>query len=120
MNKIKLKLEQSSVILREESSAFGEINLTLLLHLGPIIFQLVMILPFYLQPLAYFLVSVFIGNYRYFLVSFHINKTSSSLFDSMYQQDNQVNSDLIHQISNSYEIKVKMQYRFNCQNLIPH
>ncbi len=25
----------------------------------------------------------------------------------MYQQDNQVNSDLIHQISNSYEIKVK-------------
>lgn len=42
-----------------------------------------------------------------FLVSFHINKTSSSLFDAMYQKDNQVNSHLIHQISNSYEIKVK-------------
>ncbi|MDX8254078.1 ABC transporter ATP-binding protein [Acinetobacter pittii] len=104
------QIETGTVIsdLARGSSAFGEINLTLLLHLGPIVFQLVMIFTVLfttinlLFSISFLLVAIVI-----FVVSFHINKTSSSLFDAMYQQDNQVNSHLIHQISNSYEIKVK-------------
>ena len=104
------QIETGTVIsdLARGSSAFGEINLTLLLHLGPIVFQLVMIFTVLfttinlLFSISFLLIAIVI-----FVVSFHINKTSSSLFDAMYQQDNQVNSHLIHQISNSYEIKVK-------------
>lgn len=109
------QIEAGTVIsdLARGSSAFGEINLTLLLHLGPIIFQLVMIFAVLFTTISllfsiiFLLVAIVI-----FLVSFHINKTSSSLFDSMYQKDNQVNSHLIHQISNSYEIKVKNAVQF--------
>lgn len=104
------QIEAGTVIsdLARGSSAFGEINLTLLLHLGPIIFQLVMIFAVLFTTISLlFSISFLLVAIIIFLVSFHINKRSSSLFDSMYQQDNQVNSHLIHQISNSYEIKVK-------------
>lgn len=104
------QIEAGTVIsdLARGSSAFGEINLTLLLHLGPIIFQLVMIFAVLFTTISLvFSISFLLVAIGIFLVSFHINKTSSSLFDSMYQKDNQVNSHLIHQISNSYEIKVK-------------
>ncbi|MGN2484770.1 ATP-binding cassette domain-containing protein [Acinetobacter calcoaceticus] len=104
------QIEAGTVIsdLARGSSAFGEINLTLLLHLGPIIFQLVMIFAVLFTTISLlFSISFLLVAIVIFLVSFHINKTSSSLFDSMYQKDNQVNSHLIHQISNSYEIKVK-------------
>ncbi|MFV7501187.1 ATP-binding cassette domain-containing protein [Acinetobacter pittii] len=104
------QIEAGTVIseLARGSSAFGEINLTLLLHLGPIIFQLVMIFAVLFTTISLlFSISFLLVAIVIFLVSFHINKRSSSLFDSMYQQDNQVNSDLINQISNSYEIKVK-------------
>lgn len=104
------QIEAGTVIsdLERGSSAFGEINLTLLLHLGPIIFQLVMIFAVLFTTISlvfsigFLLIAIVI-----FIVSFHINKTSSSLFDAMYEQDNLVNSHLIHQISNSYEIKIK-------------
>ncbi len=104
------QIETGTVIsdLARGSSAFGEINLTLLLHLGPIVFQLVMIFTVLFTTInLLFSVSFLLVAIVIFVVSFHINKTSSSLFDAMYQQDNQVNSHLIHQISNSYEIKVK-------------
>ncbi|UGQ26562.1 ATP-binding cassette domain-containing protein [Acinetobacter calcoaceticus] len=104
------QIEAGTVIsdLARGSSAFGEINLTLVLHLGPIIFQLVMIFAVLFTTISLlFSISFLLVAIVIFLVSFHINKTSSSLFDSMYQKDNQVNSHLIHQISNSYEIKVK-------------
>lgn len=104
------QIEAGTVIsdLARGSSAFGEINLTLLLHLGPIIFQLVMIFAVLFTTISLlFSISFLLVAIVIFLVSFHINKTSSSLFDAMYQKDNQVNSHLIHQISNSYEIKVK-------------
>lgn len=104
------QIEAGTVIsdLARGSSAFGEINLTLLLHLGPIIFQLAMIFAVLFTTISLvFSISFLLIAIIIFLVSFHINKTSSSLFDAMYQKDNQVNSHLIHQISNSYEIKVK-------------
>ncbi|MCU4348258.1 ABC transporter ATP-binding protein/permease [Acinetobacter lactucae] len=104
------QIETGTVIsdLARGSSAFGEINLTLLLHLGPIIFQLVMIFVVLFTTISLlFSISFLLIAIIIFLVSFHINKKSSSLFDAMYQKDNQVNSHLIHQISNSYEIKVK-------------
>ncbi|RSP95152.1 ABC transporter ATP-binding protein [Acinetobacter baumannii] len=104
------QIETGTVIsdLARGSSAFGEINLTLLLHLGPIVFQLVMIFTVLFTTInLLFSVSFLLVAIVIFAVSFYINKTSSSLFDAMYQQDNQVNSHLIHQISNSYEIKVK-------------
>ncbi|WP_336004115.1 ABC transporter ATP-binding protein [Acinetobacter pittii] len=104
------QIETGTVIsdLARGSSAFGEINLTLLLHLGPIVFQLVMIFTVLFTTInLLFSVSFLLVAIVIFVVSFYINKTSSSLFDAMYQQDNQVNSHLIHQISNSYEIKVK-------------
>lgn len=104
------QIETGTVIsdLARGSSAFGEINLTLLLHLGPIIFQLVMIFAVLFTTISLlFSISFLLIAIIIFLVSFHINKKSSSLFDAMYQKDNQVNSHLIHQISNSYEIKVK-------------
>ncbi|WP_343568861.1 ABC transporter ATP-binding protein [Acinetobacter sp.] len=94
--------------LERGSTAFGEINLTLTFYLGPIIFQLVMIFAVLfttislLFSIGFLLVAIII-----FIVSFYINKRSSSLFDAMYEKDNLVNSHLIHQISNSYEIKVK-------------
>ena len=94
--------------LERGSTAFGEINLTLTFYLGPIIFQLVMIFAVLFTTISllfsfsFLLVAIII-----FIVSFHINKRSSSLFDAMYEKDNLVNSHLIHQISNSYEIKVK-------------
>lgn len=109
------QIEAGTVIsdLARGSSAFGEINLTLLLHLGPIIFQLVMIFAVLFTTISLlFSISFLLVAIVIFLVSFHINKTSSSLFDSMYQKDNQVNSHLIHQISNSYEIKVKNAVQF--------
>ncbi|MDS7928366.1 ABC transporter ATP-binding protein [Acinetobacter sp. V102_4] len=104
------QIEAGTVIsdLARGSSAFGEINLTLLLHLGPIIFQLAMIFAVLFTTISLvFSISFLLIAIIIFLVSFHINKTSSSLFDAMYQKDNQANSHLIHQISNSYEIKVK-------------
>lgn len=94
--------------LERGSTAFGEINLTLTFYLGPIIFQLVMIFAVLFTTISllfsfsFLLVAIII-----FIVSFYINKRSSSLFDAMYEKDNLVNSHLIHQISNSYEIKVK-------------
>ncbi|MCH2002226.1 ATP-binding cassette domain-containing protein [Acinetobacter seifertii] len=94
--------------LERGSTAFGEINLTLTFYLGPIIFQLVMIFVVLFTTISllfsfsFLLVAIII-----FIVSFYINKRSSSLFDAMYEKDNLVNSHLIHQISNSYEIKVK-------------
>ncbi|MFJ1519725.1 ATP-binding cassette domain-containing protein [Acinetobacter sp. ABJ_C1_1] len=94
--------------LERGSTAFGEINLTLTFYLGPIIFQLVMIFAVLFMTISllfsfsFLLVAIII-----FIVSFYINKRSSSLFDAMYEKDNLVNSHLIHQISNSYEIKVK-------------
>jgi len=97
------QIETGTVIsdLARGSSAFGEINLTLLLHLGPIIFQLVMIFAVLFTTISLlFSISFLLVAIVIFLISFHINKTSSSLFDSMYQKDNQVNSHLIHQISN--------------------
>jgi ATP-binding cassette subfamily B protein len=104
------QIEAGTVIsdLARGSSAFSEINLTLLLHLGPIIFQLVMIFAVLFTTISLiFSISFLLVAIVIFLVSFHINKTSSSLFNAMYEQDNLVNSHLIHQISNSYEIKVK-------------
>ncbi|WP_336039999.1 ABC transporter ATP-binding protein [Acinetobacter calcoaceticus] len=104
------QIEAGTVIsdLARGSSAFSEINLTLLLHLGPIIFQLVMIFAVLFTTISLlFSISFLLIAIVIFLVSFHINKTSSSLFNAMYEQDNLVNSHLIHQISNSYEIKVK-------------
>ena len=87
------QIEAGTVIsdLARGSSAFGEINLTLLLHLGPIIFQLVMIFAVLFTTISLlFSISFLLVAIVIFLVSFHINKRSSSLFDSMYQQDNQV------------------------------
>ncbi|HEE5793311.1 ABC transporter ATP-binding protein [Acinetobacter baumannii] len=104
------QIEAGAVIsdLTRGSSAFGEVNLTLLLHVGPIIFQLVMIFAVLFTTISLlFSISFLVVAIIIFLVSFHINKKSSSLFDAMYQKNNQVNSHLIHQISNSYEIKVK-------------
>ncbi|EMB4641615.1 ABC transporter ATP-binding protein [Acinetobacter baumannii] len=104
------QIEAGAVIsdLTRGSSAFGEVNLTLLLHIGPIIFQLVMIFAVLFTTISLlFSISFLVVAIIIFLVSFHINKKSSSLFDAMYQKNNQVNSHLIHQISNSYEIKVK-------------
>lgn len=104
------QIEAGTVIsdLARGSSAFSEINLTLLLHLGPIIFQLMMIFAVLFTTISLlFSISFLLIAIVIFLVSFHINKTSSSLFNAMYEQDNLVNSHLIHQISNSYEIKVK-------------
>ncbi|WP_254627277.1 ATP-binding cassette domain-containing protein, partial [Acinetobacter lactucae] len=104
------QIETGTVIsdIARGSSAFGEVNLTLLLHLGPVIFQLVMIFVVLFTTISLlFSISFLLIAIIIFLVSFHINKKSSSLFDAMYQKDNQVNSHLIHQISNSYEIKVK-------------
>lgn len=104
------QIEAGTVIsdLARGSSAFSEINLTLLLHLGPIVFQLMMIFAVLFTTISLlFSISFLLIAIVIFLVSFHINKTSSSLFNAMYEQDNLVNSHLIHQISNSYEIKVK-------------
>ncbi|SSS06867.1 ABC transporter ATP-binding protein [Acinetobacter baumannii] len=94
--------------LERGSTAFGEINLTLTFYLGPIIFQLVMIFAVLFTTISLlFSISFLLVAIIIFIVSFHINKKSSSLFDAMYEKDNLVNSHLIHQISNSYEIKVK-------------
>ncbi|MDS7943489.1 ABC transporter ATP-binding protein [Acinetobacter sp. V110_1] len=94
--------------LERGSTAFGEINLTLTFYLGPIIFQLVMIFAVLFTTISLlFSISFLLVAIIIFIVSFYINKRSSSLFDAMYEKDNLVNSHLIHQISNSYEIKVK-------------
>lgn len=100
--------------LERGSTAFGEINLTLTFYLGPIIFQLVMIFAVLFTTISLlFSISFLLVAIIIFIVSFYINKRSSSLFDAMYEKDNLVNSHLIHQISNSYEIKVKNAVPFH-------